>query len=195
MLSKMNDNSILYVQIWAHRLQISHRKKGITFDEDASLIVTTDSKGQEIVACIGDAVRNYISTTKYTIIKPFSHPRSLISDFYAAEKILQHAVKTSLSGEFLALSPLIIIHPMEKLEGGLTQVEKRAFQELAQGAGARECIVHEGNEINLSTYHFKSEKPKPHKEASSMAHRILIFSVIVIVTAIMFSPILLDLIS
>lgn len=52
-------------------------------------------------------------------------------------------------GTLLAIRPVVVIHPMEKIEGGLTEIERRAFQELATAAGARETVVHEGTEIPL----------------------------------------------
>ena len=36
---------------------------------------------------------------------------------------------------------------MEKLEGGLTQIEKRAFRELAFGAGASEIYLYSGTPL------------------------------------------------
>jgi hypothetical protein len=148
--------------------KISDKKRGVIYDEEASLIITTDTKKQEIVGCVGDSVKTYTSTEKFRVIKPFSHPRTLISDFIVAEKILQYAIKTGLSNNFAIMSPTIIIHPMEKLEGG---------------------------EINMSEYSFKSEREQPNQKASSMTHKVFVGAVIFIVTAIMFSPIIFDLIT
>ncbi len=41
----------------------------------------------------------------------------------------------------LALYAPAVIHPLATLEGGLSQVEERLFQELARGAGASKVIV------------------------------------------------------
>lgn len=195
MFSKIINNSVQYVQIWEHRVKISDKKRGVIFDEEASLVIKTNNKGQDVVVCAGDAVKAYASDNKFSVIKPFSHPRSLISNFVVAEQFLQYAVKMSRSGNFIAITPLLIIHPMEKLEGGITEVEKRAFQELALGAGARECIVHKGDEINLCEYNFKAEKEGTKINDSSIAHKVFVFTTILLVSAIMFSPIIFDLIS
>ena len=42
---------------------------------------------------------------------------------------------------------MIILQPMEKLEGGLTQIEKRAFRELAFGAGAYDVYLYSGTPL------------------------------------------------
>lgn len=74
---------------------------------------------------------------------PFSHPRMLVGDFTAAEACLK-ALVAKARGSGLVLKTDMIIHPMDKLEGGLTQIESRVFQELAMGAGASKVVVWSG---------------------------------------------------
>jgi rod shape-determining protein MreB len=45
---------------------------------------------------------------------------------------------------------------MEKTEGGLTEVERKAFRELALGAGARAVVVHEGEELYPRSLNFEA---------------------------------------
>lgn len=66
----------------------------------------------------------------------FSHPRALLANFTIAAMLLKQAVRGVASLGWLRLAPQLVIHPLEKIEGGLTQIEMRAFQELALGAGA-----------------------------------------------------------
>lgn len=73
----------------------------------------------------------------------FASPRMLIADFTTAEHQLKGAIKTLRRGIF-APAPQILIHPMEQIEGGVTQVEYRVFLELALGAGASKAGVHIG---------------------------------------------------
>lgn len=73
----------------------------------------------------------------------FASPRMLIADFTMAQHQLKAAVKSLRRGAF-APSPQILIHPMEQIEGGVTQVEYRVFVELALGAGAAKAGVHVG---------------------------------------------------
>ncbi len=40
--------------------------------------------------------------------------------------------------------PRTLLHPLETIDGGLTQIEERAFQELAIGAGASKVKVWSG---------------------------------------------------
>lgn len=70
---------------------------------------------------------------------PFSHPRSLIGDFTAAAATLKALVAEARQG--FSLKTEMLIHPMEQVEGGLTQIEERVFQELCVGAGASRVVV------------------------------------------------------
>lgn len=70
----------------------------------------------------------------------FSHPRMLVGDFTAAQACLK-SLLAQARGSGFALSGAAIIQPLEKIGGGLSQVEERLFRELAVGAGASRVIV------------------------------------------------------
>ena len=74
--------------------------------------------------------------------QPFSHPRTLLGSFTNAEPFLQSLVAEAKGGFALKLE--ILIHPLEKVEGGLTEIEARAFEELGRGAGASRVKVWSG---------------------------------------------------
>ncbi len=71
--------------------------------------------------------------------QPFSPPRTLLGNFTNAEFFLKTLV-AEVKGRFL-LKPDMLVHPLERIDGGLTQIEERAFQELAIGAGAGKVKV------------------------------------------------------
>lgn len=73
----------------------------------------------------------------------FASPRMLIADFTTAQHQLKVAVRSLRRGMF-APAPQILMHPMEQIDGGVTQVENRVFRELAFGAGASKACVHVG---------------------------------------------------
>ena len=76
---------------------------------------------------------------------PFSHPRTLLANFTNAEAFLRTLVGEAKGGFALKLE--ILVHPLEKLEGGLTQIEERAFEEMARGAGASKVRVWTGDPL------------------------------------------------
>ncbi|HCU53879.1 MAG TPA: 1-pyrroline-5-carboxylate dehydrogenase [Gammaproteobacteria bacterium] len=79
---------------------------------------------------------------------PFSTARLLVGQFSAAEQALKKGFKDMLAGRWFMPSPVVVIQPMEKIEGGLAEVEERALRELALAAGARQAIVWVGHELS-----------------------------------------------
>lgn len=83
-----------------------------------------------------------------TALEPFTTKRLLIGEFSIAENHLKRAIKKVYEGKWFSASPVVIIHPMEMIEGGLSQIEERAMVELAAGAGARKVMVWVGHELS-----------------------------------------------
>lgn len=80
----------------------------------------------------------------------FSNVRLLVADFAAAQQLLQSGVTELLPRRFLRLSwpPQLLIQPLERLEGGLSQIEERILMELGLGCGARTVRLHLGAELD-----------------------------------------------
>ncbi len=141
-------SNIFYVQIWERKLKITESSSGHIVEEAPLLAVRTENDGKKIIAAAGNMAK-LEAGPNISVVNPFSHPRMLLSDFTMGEKLLVYFFKKMSKGTLLAIRPVVVIHPMEKIEGGLTEIERRAFQELATAAGARETVVHEGTEIPL----------------------------------------------
>ncbi|WP_189637893.1 rod shape-determining protein MreB [Thalassotalea sp. HSM 43] len=141
--------STLYVQIWQNRIRVVDIQTNKIFDEKPLLQVETGKNGEKNVTAIGNAA--YANP-----LNPFSHPRALLSNFFVGERLLQEIVKQLVGNKFISPAPAIIIHPMEKTDGGLTMIEIRAFKEMALGAGARDVTVHQGQAtLDLASINFK----------------------------------------
>jgi rod shape-determining protein MreB and related proteins len=78
----------------------------------------------------------------------FTTTRLLIGQFGAAEAALKEALKKVVGGGLFAVSPRIVIQPLEMADGGLSEVEERALRELALGAGAAKVVVWLGHELS-----------------------------------------------
>jgi actin-like ATPase involved in cell morphogenesis len=81
-------------------------------------------------------------------LEPFTTKRLLVGEFTTAEEYLRAALKKVHEGKWFSSSPVVIIHPMEMIDGGLSQIEERALIELATGAGARKVVVWVGHELS-----------------------------------------------
>jgi hypothetical protein len=81
-------------------------------------------------------------------VNAFSTTRLLVGDFTAAETVLKPAIKQIINWGLLTRMPEVLIQPLEKIEGGLSQVEERTFLELALLSGARKAKVYIGSELS-----------------------------------------------
>jgi hypothetical protein len=94
------------------------------------------------------SVRDTVSkkVCESTSMDPFSTERLLIGNFTVAEALLRSLIRQLVPKQkrFWSLPPLVVIHPMEKCEGGLCQIEERILMELALGSGARKVKLHVG---------------------------------------------------
>lgn len=177
-------STTLYVQIWEDRLKVVDVATGGVFDEAPLVAIETTAKGQKQIVAVGNKAKLLPANRHIEVVNPFFHPRALLNDFSIAEKLLQHAFKTLLSHKWLAPSPAVIIHPMEKIDGGLTMIEERAFRELGLGAGARDVEVYLGSELPIKEVDFAklsaSKEPSKASSSNSFANT-LIWIVVLIV--------------
>jgi len=88
----------------------------------------------------------------------FTTRRLLVGEYSVAEDLLSKGIKELFKGSLFASSPFIVIHPIEKTEDGLSQVEERLFRELAIGAGARDVVVWVGQELSDEQVQDKTKK-------------------------------------
>ncbi|MEO8890339.1 MAG: rod shape-determining protein, partial [Coleofasciculaceae cyanobacterium] len=102
---------------------------------------------QSELLAFGSAAKTFLvnQNEEIFLVNGFKHPRSLISDFEAAEIVIKSFLRQALDQKrsiFQSIFPyVIIIHPLDKLEGGLTSVEKRAFAELGYQLGGRGAFI------------------------------------------------------
>ena len=115
------------------------RGEGIVLDEPSVVAIRQErgSGGQKVVAAVGWEAKRMLGRTpgNITAIRPLRE--GVISDFYVAEKMLQHFIHKVHKNRFFRPSPRVLIC----VPCGATQVERRAIRESALGAGAREVYL------------------------------------------------------
>lgn len=102
------------------------------FATDIYLRIAANSVQARNVSAGGDATSNSVGS--------FSHPRMLVGSFTHAQVAVKSAISEVAGAGFLR-SLRILVHPLERIEGGLTEVEERVFVELARGAGAKKVVL------------------------------------------------------
>ncbi|MEH6490874.1 rod shape-determining protein [Halopseudomonas sp.] len=134
----------LYVQLGSREIRITNVATAKVLSEPTLMALETDAKGVKQVLAVGREASALPLGAGRILVNPFDHPRMLVADFALAEKCLQLMLKKVAGKGLLSASPKVIMHPMEKLEGGLTQVGHRVMRELALGAGAHAVCVYTG---------------------------------------------------
>ena len=81
-------------------------------------------------------------------MQPFTTQRMLVGNFSSAEKLLKEGMQQLGTGRWFAPAPIMLVHPTEMVEGGLSEIEERALSELAMGAGARKARLWVGHELS-----------------------------------------------
>jgi len=139
--------SLLYIQISPQRITLRNPVNGMAISEEPRIAFVTVPK-TKILGVGADALRA-ASAPDVRVINPFGHPRTMVSDFTAAEQMLKLYVrKVSAGFNFFRPNPTIVMHLQGHHEGGLTQIELRAFRELGFGAGGSKVVLYTGPELS-----------------------------------------------
>jgi rod shape-determining protein MreB len=137
---------VLYVRISPERIVVTNAKTGQSVSEVPELAIVGNPKR---IAGFGETARSAASQSGGLVVNPFAHPRSMVSDFTSAEQLLKLFLHRVHAKSWFVPNPRTVIHPLGNPEGGFTQVERRAFREMALGAGASEVVVWTGRELTI----------------------------------------------
>ena len=137
---------VVYVQISSQLVVMKNVKTGETITEVPELAISAPPKPR--ILAVGSQAKATAASQSGSLINPFAHPRSLVSDFTAAEQLLKHQLRRILGNSLLSVAPCVVMHPLGSPAGGFTQVERRAFREMALGAGASEVFVWAGRPLS-----------------------------------------------
>lgn len=148
----------LLVELSEDKISISAFSTDLYFEDEPYIAIEKATK-KEVVLAIGKEARD-LSGLHIKVLNPFKHHRSFVASFIYAEKILTHGIFSIHKKLKIKPSPRIIMHQLEKTEGGLTDIEERVLHEIAIGAGAREVIVYVGERIDVATDSFDAVKAR-----------------------------------
>ena len=137
---------LVYIQISPHLLTLKNLKTGLEISEVAEMALSLPPKPKVILGA-GAEARLAAASEPAQLIQPFAHPRSLVSDFASAEALIRLQLQRVLGKGWLRVAPSVVMHPLGNPDGGFTQVELRAFREMALGAGASTARVWTGRPL------------------------------------------------
>lgn len=137
---------LVYIQISPNLLILKNLKTGLEISEVAEIALSLPPKPKVILGA-GAEARLASASEPAQLIQPFAHPRSLVSDFASAEALIRLQLQRVLGKGWLRVAPSVVMHPLGNPDGGFTQVELRAFREMALGAGASTARVWTGRPL------------------------------------------------
>jgi len=136
----------VYVRIRSDWLSVLQVESGTAYADVPTLAVSVKGGKHAVIAVGGEAVLAG-AAPDVRVGNGFKHPRTLLADFTLAQQTLKCFLRKVKQASLFAVSPTLVIHPQVLLEGGLTQIERRAWAELGLGAGARKVFVWTGCEL------------------------------------------------
>ncbi len=107
--------------------------KGIVVREPSVVAIQTDTKQ---VLAVGEEAKRMIGRTPGNIVAIRPLKDGVIADFDITQNMLKYFIKRATSGRSLFLPRVVICVP-----SGVTEVEKRAVEEAAIHAGAKEAYL------------------------------------------------------
>lgn len=75
---------------------------------------------------------------------PYSTERNLVGKFTSARGLLKSLFRNLGIFGWFKIRPIVLMHAMERSEGGLSEVEERVLLELADAAGAATATTYVG---------------------------------------------------
>ena len=115
---------------------VSVKGKGIIINEPSVVAVQSDRNGKDRVLDVGQEAKQMIGKTPLNIhaVRPMQD--GVIADFEMTERMIRYFIEKAHSRKSFIRPRIIICIPY-----GITQVEKKAVEESAMSAGAREVFL------------------------------------------------------
>lgn len=149
LISKIFFKSTVYVQFSASYIKLKHVEKGKIIEDKPIIALKNKKNGKKTIVAFGKAAETarLSSPEHIALYNAFDHPRTFISNFEIAQATLR-AFCCELFQRKVLLGPVIVFHPLEKIDGGITQIEHRGLIELGETTGAREAYVWVGRDLS-----------------------------------------------
>lgn len=136
----------LYLRLSPDRLTIRNVRTGAFISEVPEIAILRGPKKAQILG-VGAEASLHRATPSVEVLNPFAHPRTMVGDFTAGEQLVKAFIRKLTGSSWLAAAPRVLFHPLGDPAGGFTQVEIRAFREMALGAGASDVLMWQGPEL------------------------------------------------
>ena len=149
----------LYIKFSNELVSINSVERKVIVEEKPLITVKTNNRGKRKVEKEGADAGTILQKdySKIEIINPFDHPRCCISDADLAEVILRRLMRKAFKKSVSLVRPIVIAHPLQNINGGLSSFEISGLKNIFQTLGARETYIWIGAPLHyeqLINYNF-----------------------------------------
>lgn len=135
----------LYIRLSPFKLSVRNVKTGLAISEVPEIALSRGLNPR--ILDIGEKAALHKSSKTAIVVNPFAHPRSMVSDFTVGEQVFKAFIRKLNKRSRFRLANRVVLHLAGEPAGGFTQVEIRAFHEMALGTGASSVIIWQGPEL------------------------------------------------
>lgn len=141
-------HNTIYIRFSAKNIFIRFVEKNRILQDQPIIAIEPDKKGKKVVA-VGKEVSKVQQKNHpgISVHNAFEHPRTFVWEFELAEATLRYYIYKIVQRKIL-IFPTIILHPIEKTEGGITQIERRGLFELGSSIGGKEVYIWTGRNLS-----------------------------------------------
>lgn len=138
-------NHTVYIKMSSSNLYVRYVEKNRFIEERPFLAIKKGKNRKKRVVGFGNdaTIAKSKDPETITVHNAFSHPRTFVSDFEVAEATLRQLLYLVVQRRII-VRPIVVLHPLEKLEGGITQIEFRGLMELGASIGGRKVYIWTG---------------------------------------------------
>ncbi len=151
-LSKLLDRltTKLYIEVCERYIKVINLKRGFTFVCKPLIAVDANAKDNAYILAIGDKASTYPHA-----INPFAHPRVIVDNYKMAEVLMRYAFEQATRNRAL-FAPIAIIKSLREMDTPLSDIEKVALCELCSRAGAREVMVLDETDMDVTAMDYET---------------------------------------
>jgi len=135
----------IYIKFSSDLIHIRYAEKDRIIEEKPVIAISKIKNRYKVVAVGKDSVRTQASP-KVQVYNVFKHPRAFLPNFEFAEVTLRYFIYKIVHRKML-VRPIIVLHPTEKLDGGITQIEFKSLVELGTSIGGRKVFIWKGHTL------------------------------------------------
>ena len=138
----------IYIRFKSDWIHMVYVETGNFVEDTPFIVVEKNAQGKGKVIAVGkDAEQSEaVKQDNCKLFNGFDHPRSCVNDFALAGAVLRNMLAQVMKRRTF-VKPIVVLHPLEKTDGGITDLEKRGLLELAESIGSRKTFVWVGRKL------------------------------------------------